>query len=112
MSLRYLTGTVLLFAVLVAGGCGGGKQETRGWSAHVNAKGTSAVVFVDVQGKRMGQEYHPHLSLDAGPEVMMYSPTYTFSNLKPGPHKVRVIIADPKHNPIAGMEKTLDVEIK
>lgn len=102
--------TVLaLLAILV--GCGG-KKEPKDWNATVDVKGTTATVTVTVPGMRMGKDYHPHVVLNGGPEIMLYSSTYTFQNLKPGSHQVLVNLSDPEHNPLPGMEKTLQFEVK
>ena len=108
----YRLGAVALLLALSAAGCLRAQTAVREWSATAEVRGNSAVIRVDVPGWAMGADYHPHFSLDGGPEVMAYAPVYTFANLKPGMHRVRVVIADPRHTPIAGMERTLDVEIK
>lgn len=108
---QVLSALVLIFALALAG-CGSTSSATTDWSATVNLQGDRAVIAVDVPGKTIGQQYHPHLRLDGGPEVMMYSPTYTFKKLKPGKHQVDVVIADPNHNPIEGMQKALSFEVK
>lgn len=108
--MRRLYGTLLLILALAAGGCARGPKGARDWTAAVQVQGNTAVITVGAPGMRFGVDYHPHLNLDGGPEVMMYTDTYTFRDLKPGPHQVRVVLADPDHNPLA--EKTLHFEVK
>lgn len=107
------TATPLFLTLLLATllfGCGGPKAEPA-WTAAVTVSGDRATLTVDVPGKELGKEYHPHISLDGGPVVMMFDPAYTFRNLKPGHHSVQVEIADPAHNLIRGMSKRLEFDI-
>lgn len=108
--MKQLLLAVTLLTLLV--GCGGPDLSQQNWGASVQVQGNTAVVTVKLDGLRLGKDYHTHLTLDGGPEVMMYDNTYTFSNLKPGAHQVKVYISDPKHVPVPGMEKLLDFEIK
>lgn len=96
-----------LLALLV--GCGRRPQATL--DAAVDVRGSQATVTVKVTGLSLGKDSHSHLSLDGGPEVMQYSRSYTFRNLPPGRHVVRVWITDMEHRPI-GLEKSLTFEIR
>lgn len=101
----------LVVALFAAAGCGRGSSMPSEWKAAVEVASQKATVTVDVPGKRMGRDYHPHLSLDGGPEIMMYTQRYTFHDVGPGAHKLRVVIADPQHAPIPGMEKIVPFEV-
>lgn len=107
-------GIVMSLLVVSGGlsGCVGARAEAKEWSAVVEIRGSSAAISIEVPGWQVVTDYHPHLALDSGPEVMSYTPTYVFSNLSPGRHQVRVVIADPSHRPIAGMQKTFELEVK
>lgn len=109
-----LPGVVIWWLLVSWGllGCVGARTEAKDWSAVVEVQGNRASISVDVPGWQMTADYHPHFALDGGPEVMSYTPTYVFSNLSPGRHQVRVVIADPNHRPIAGMEKIFEVDVR
>lgn len=102
-----LAAAAIVVAAGTVAGCGNAETAARPWTATVRVDGRRAVITVAVPGWHVGADYHPHFSLSDGPEVMAYTETYTFSNLKPGSHTVRVIIADSQHRPIRGMEKRL-----
>lgn len=105
---------VLCLAALVALGLVGCSRQPRPveWTASVRVQGNTAVVTVDLPRDLFGKGYHPHLSLDGGPEVMLYTPSYTLTKLAPGTHQVRIVVHDANHRPIPGMEKTLTFEVK
>ncbi len=99
---------VVLLTVVTAGCAAESARGARPWSAAVEVAEGSAKIIVNVPGQRVGIDFHVHLALDGGPEVMAYNPTYTFSKLPPGVHRVRVVIADPTHFPVQGMVRTLE----
>lgn len=103
---------LLLLVSWVLSGCVRARADAKEWSAVVKVQGNSAAVSVEVPGWQLVTDYHPHFALDDGPEVMPYTPTYVFPNLSPGRHRVRVVIADPSHRPIAGMLKIFELEVK
>lgn len=105
---RWMVPLVLL---LVLTGCGGTK-ETKEWTATVQVEDSVAVVTVDVPGKEIGRDYHPHLKLNDGPEIMMYTSSYSFKDLKPGSYTLLVQIQTPNHRVMDGMERTLTFEVK
>lgn len=103
----------LVFTLLLLAGCGKSAEPITDFNASVDVQGRSVTVKVDVPGKRMGKDYHPHLRLNDGPEVMMYSTTYSFPSLQPGTYKLTVGIAKPDHDPFPGLpDKTLNFEVK
>ncbi len=110
--MRYAFSAIVLGVAIAAAGCMRAQTATREWSATAEVRGNSAVIHIDVPGWTMGADYHPHLSLNGGSVVMSYVPVYTFSNLKPGRYRIQIAIADPVHNPIPGMEKTLEIDVK
>lgn len=82
------------------------------WDARVQVQGSTARVTVEVSGLLMGRDYHPHLYLDDGPEIMMFTSPYSFSRLSEGRHQLRVAIADSAHRNIPGMEKVIEFEVE
>lgn len=106
---RALALVTLLF---VLAGCGGSTSSLSGdWTARVEVKDGLAMLWVEVPGKKMGRDYHPHLKLNNGPEVMMFTPSYAFKNLEPGSYELWMQLQTPDHRPIIGTEKTLTFEI-
>jgi hypothetical protein len=82
------------------------------WTATISVQGNEATLAVDVPGQTVGKDYHPHISLDDGPVAMIFTPTHTFANLQPAHHKVVIVIADPAHIPIKGMQRTLEFGLR
>ena len=82
------------------------------WSSGVTVKGDQATVSVMTPGVSIGWEYHLHLSLDGASVIMVSYPTYTFQDVRPGKHTVKVVIAGPDHAPLEGGEKVLTFEVR
>lgn len=110
--MRWLQGTLALGALLalVWAGCSGQKAPVQ-WQASVAVLESSAVVAIDVAGLQLGRDYHPHLRLNGGPEVMMYAPTYTFTRLEPGSYRLLVELAGVDHKPLPGGRKELSFAV-
>lgn len=97
--------------LLALSGCGSPKP-IEDWTATVQVKDSLALVWVEVPGKRIGRDYHPHLQLNDGPEIMMYTANYSFRDLKPGSYALQVQLQTVDHKPLPGAEeKTLTFEV-
>lgn len=63
--------------------------------------GRDVLLRIDLQHFNLPKDGHVHLYLDDIPDpVMIQRTTYTFHNLRPGPHLIRVQLTDPNHNPL------------
>ena len=104
--------TILLIVSLTLAACGRPKAPAD-WDVTVEVDGRSAIVSITVPDFQIGRDYHPHLRLNGGPEVMVYQDPYIFRTLSPGQYELWVEIADPRHNPFPGLEpRILTFEIK
>ena len=85
------------------------------------ARQQAATVKVDVTGvkltdpalsneKPVAGQAHLHYQVDDGPVIATTAPKLSFHGLKPGAHRVKVVLAANDHSPL-GPEKTLDVTI-
>lgn len=105
-------GAWLIFLALATPGCRPEPAAKGALKARVEVQGNQATVHAEVTGFNLGLDTHLHLSLNDGPEVMQYSPSYTFRNLPSGSYRVRVGLADNRtHRPIPGVEQVLTFEI-
>lgn len=109
MPVKRLIGALLL-AVLVLAGCGGKKSEP---TLEVTAAqdGRNLKVQVSTQGYVIGKDGHVHIYLNDGPEAMIYGSTYTVENIEPGNYKIRVELANIRHENV-GIGKTIEFEVK
>lgn len=101
----------LLLAALLLSGCGA--KPTL--DAKVDVNGRSAEIQMIVANFQMQKDGHGHLYLDGDNDpnhvVMIDKLRYTFRNMKPGHHSVRVELTKPDHNPI-GVETTVAFDIQ
>lgn len=100
----------LLLAVLVLAGCGGKRSEPT-LDVVARQDGQNLVVQVSTQGYVIGKDGHVHIYLNDGPEAMIFGDTYTVENIEPGKYKIRVELANIRHENI-GIGKTVEFEIK
>jgi hypothetical protein len=108
---RWFLPLIALLMLALLGGCAG-KKEIREWNASVDVQGNAATVTVDVPGATINRDYHVHVRLDDGPEIMVYHKTYTLPNLKPGKHTIVVGLEGVEHKPLPVEKKTLGFEVK
>ena len=89
--------------------------------AEAKARQQTATVKVDVAGvkltdpalsneKPVAGQAHLHYQVDDGPVIATTAPKLSFHGLKPGAHRVKVVLAANDHSPL-GPEQTLDVTI-
>jgi hypothetical protein len=89
--------------------------------AEAKARQQAATVKVDVTGvklvdpalsqeKPIKGEGHLHYQVDDGPVIATPSAKLSFHGLKPGAHKIKVVLAANDHSPL-GPEQMLDVTI-
>lgn len=97
---RTLTALALFLALA---GCGGAAARPE-LDVQVVMNGGSHVLTVAVRGQAP-RNSHLHFTLDGGPEIMLYSHTYTLPKLAPGSHDLYVYMSDIQHRPIPGVEK-------
>lgn len=99
-----------LLAVLVLAGCGGKKSEPT-LEVEARQEGRNLVVQVSTQGYVIGQDGHVHVYLNDGPEAMIYGHTYTVEDIEPGNYKIRVELANIRHENI-GVSQIVEIEVK
>lgn len=99
-------GPILILALLaLLAGCA---PRTGDLVVTVSVDGDEALVTFVSTGVRLSGGRHAHLSLNGGPEIMLYSDrSYRFRRLPPGEYTLRVWITDVDHRPIPGLEKVL-----
>jgi hypothetical protein len=102
-------------------GMKGGSLTASLVDAENKAKQKTATIEVKVSGVQLvdpakskehpqkGQA-HLHYQLDDGPVIATTAPKLSFHELKPGPHKIVVMLAANDHSPL-GPQQTLDVTI-
>lgn len=98
-ALRRLAAWLLLtLALLALVGCG---QQPVGMKLSTEVSGRDVLLRIDLQNFALPKDGHVHLYLDdiADP-VMIQRTSYTFHNLRPGQHTIRVQLTDPDHNPL------------
>ena len=89
--------------------------------AEAKARQQTAIVKVDVAGvkltdpalsmeKPIAGQGHLHYQVDDGPVIATTTPKLSFHGLKPGAHRVKVVLAANDHSPL-GPEQTLNVTI-
>jgi hypothetical protein len=89
--------------------------------ADAKARQQAATVKVDVTGVRLvdpamakekpvNGQAHLHYQVDDGPVIATPSAKLSFHGLKPGAHRIKVVLAANDHSPL-GPEQTLDVTI-
>ena len=89
--------------------------------AEAKARQQAATVKVDVTGvkltdpalsmeKPIAGQGHLHYQVDDGPVIATTTPKLSFHGLKPGAHRVKVVLAANDHSPL-GPEQTLNVTI-
>lgn len=78
----------------------------------VSVHGDEALVTFVRTGVRLSGGRHLHLSLNGGPEVMLYSDRpYRFRRLPPGDYTLRVWITDVNHRIIPGLDTVVTFTI-
>jgi hypothetical protein len=89
-------------------------------SLQVTTAGRSATLIIttnlrmsedDFDMERMAGEGHIHLYLDDGEKLMIADKQYTFKNLKPGKHTIKVSLHNNDHTPY-DVAKQIDFVIK
>ena len=89
---------LLLLALPALAGCS--KQPV---AMQVNAEviGRDVQLRVNLENFDLQKDGHLHLFLDDLPDpAMIQRATYTFKNLRPGQHVIRVQLTDPNHEPL------------
>lgn len=100
---------LLLISLSALSGCGPRPRDAAPaptLAVAVTVEGRSATVRLETTGLDMGGAHHPHLTLNGGPEVMLFTSEYTFRDLPPGEHAVHVRIDDERHV-ATGLEETV-----
>jgi hypothetical protein len=105
----FLVAAFLAVAVLLSG-CGG-KRSAPVLDVTAAQEGRNLVVRVSTQNWEVGKDGHVHIYLNDGPEAMIYGHTYTVENVEPGQYKIRVELANLRHENI-GVSKIVDFEVK
>lgn len=96
---------VLMVLLTLLAGCA---TRTGDLVVTVRVDGDEALVTFVNTGVRLSGGRHAHLSLNDGPEIMLYSDrSYRFRRLPPGNYTLRVWITDAEHRLIPGLEKVL-----
>ncbi|WP_264843170.1 hypothetical protein [Caldinitratiruptor microaerophilus] len=98
-------GPLLLTLLALLSPLGGCAPRWGDLEVTVSVAGDEALVTFVRTGVRLSGGRHLHLSLNGGPEIMLYSDRpYRFRRLPPGDYTLRVWITDVNHRTIPGLE--------
>jgi hypothetical protein len=87
------------------------KNSARGWATvQVKVGGVELVDPASVGEVVKKGQGHLHYRLDDGPVVATTAPKLSFHDLKPGRHRIEVVLAANDHSS-TGVERTVEVEI-
>lgn len=86
------------------------KAKSKGATVEVKVEGTHMVDPDTTNGKPAPGQNHLHYQLDNGPIIATTATKLSFHELTPGPHTIKVTLAENNHAPV-GRENVLTVTI-
>ncbi|HKY63543.1 MAG TPA: hypothetical protein VJR29_09000 [bacterium] len=86
------------------------KAKTKSATVDTKVAGTHMVDPDSTNGKPAPGQNHLHYQLDNGPIIATTATKLSFHNLSPGPHTIKVTLAENDHTPV-GRENVLTVTI-
>jgi hypothetical protein len=86
------------------------KAQKKAATVTVKVTGVAIIDPASVGEKPKNGQGHLHYRVDDGPVIATTATKLTFHELKPGPHKIEVVLAGNDHNPL-GPQQILNVTV-